>query len=181
MIRGNLSDESSFRTAVQDQDAIISTLGPTGISGYTSFSAYHAVFPTFYKLLLRLMREHGVRRILAMSTFSLYDPKDKRIVSRAALVWLVWLLAGGAWREFVELGDTFEKNGEGIDWTMYRVAVITDAPESVARAGFVGEKGFKLTIRRKDMATWLIEQAETKPPQWIRQAPAISSIGKGEL
>ena len=155
MIKGDLIDEGTLHTAVNGQDAIISTLGPSGVFGYTSFSSYHAIFPTFYKLLLKVMREHGVRRILAMSTFSLYDPKDQSMVSRAAMVWLVWLLAMGAWREFV--------------------GMITDAPESVTKAGFVGEKGFKLTIGRKDMAAWLVEQIVTNPPQWIGQAPATSS------
>jgi hypothetical protein len=178
VIQGALSDESSLRAAVKAQDAIISTLGPTGLTGYTSFSSYHAVFPTFYKLLLRLMRECGIHRILAMSTVSLYDPKDKTMISRAAVVWLVWLIARGAWREFVELGDTFQLEGQGIGWTLYRVGVITDATETETRAGFVGEEGFRLVISRKDMATWLVEQATTIPAQWVGQAPAISSLGK---
>jgi nucleoside-diphosphate-sugar epimerase len=181
VVQGNLSDESSLRTAVKGQDAIVSTLGPTGVSGYNSFSAYHAVFPTFYKLLLRLMREFGVRRILAMSTFSLYDPKDKTMISRAALVWLVWLLARGAWREFVELGDIFQNEGHDIEWTLYRVGMITDAPESATKAGFVGEEGFRMVISRNDMATWLVEQAATRSPQWVGQAPAISSLGKEKV
>lgn len=126
------------------------------------------------------MREYGIRRILAMSTFSLYDPKDK-MISRAAVVWLVWLIARGAWREFVELGDTFHTEGQGIDWTLYRVGVITDAPETETRAGFVGEEGFRLVISRKDMATWLVEQAATRPAQWVGQTPAISSLGKAKV
>jgi hypothetical protein len=130
------------------------------------------------------MRECGVRRLLAMSTFSLYDPKDKTMILTAALVWLVWLvwlIVRGAWREFVELGDTFHIEGQDIDWTLYRVGVITDAMESETRAGFVGDEGFSLAIGRKDMATWLVEQATIRPPQWVGQMPAISSLGKAKV
>lgn len=116
-----------------------------------------------------------------MSTLSLYDPKDKAMVSAAALVWLVWLVARGAWREFVALGDTFRTEGQDIDWTLYRVGVITDAMESETRAGFVGAEGFSPVISRKDMATWLVEQATIQPAQWVGQMPAISSLAKARV
>jgi hypothetical protein len=42
---------------VKGQDAIFSPLSLIGAAGNTPFSTYHTVFPTFYKLLMRLMRE----------------------------------------------------------------------------------------------------------------------------
>lgn len=41
---------------VKGQDAIFSSLSLIGAASNTPFPTYHAVFPTFYKLLMRLMQ-----------------------------------------------------------------------------------------------------------------------------
>jgi len=42
---------------VKGQDAIFSPLSLIGAAGNTPFPTYHTVSPTFYKLLMKLMRQ----------------------------------------------------------------------------------------------------------------------------
>ncbi|KAF9238410.1 hypothetical protein DTO006G1_9916 [Penicillium roqueforti] len=175
VIEGSITDEETLRGAVRGQAVIISALGPAG-PGYKSWNdTYRGVFPSFYTLLLRVMRECGVRRVFAMTTVSVYAEQDQRSVARAALTGLVWAFGRPAYKEFVEIGNTFQSHGKDIEWTVYRVGAITDGDEGKPSAGYVGQKGSGLRITRKCMAIWLVEQAEAFPLEWVRQMPYISS------
>jgi hypothetical protein len=70
------------------------------------------------------MREHGVRRIFAMSTISRWQPDDSFSALRWLLVSLVYVVAHGAWKTVRGIARTFEEQGEGVDWTVYRIAGI---------------------------------------------------------
>jgi hypothetical protein len=168
-------DEKLLGSAVQGQGAILSALGPNGPGNKTWNDTYHGVFPSFYSLLLRVMREYGVQRVLAMTTISVYDERDRRSVVRAVLTGAVWAIGMPVYREFVEIAKTFQTEGQGLDWTVYRIGVITDAEGVHSKAGFVGEKGSGLQISRNAMAAWLLEQVEALPQHWVREMPYIWS------
>ncbi|RFU24395.1 hypothetical protein B7463_g11938, partial [Scytalidium lignicola] len=175
IIQGTLTDEKALSTAVQGQDAIISTLGPSG-PGYKSFSTYNGFFPNFYKLLLRVMREQKVLRILAITTTNVQDAKDQRSLTLSAIGSIAWLYGRVAWREFNEIGETFKTEGHSLDWTVFRVGIITDGKEGTVLDGYIGDQGSSVVISREGMAAWLVRQVETSPPQWVRQMPYISSV-----
>jgi hypothetical protein len=98
-----------------------------------------------------------------------------------ALVAVLRLLIDGrqrgglVYREFVEIAKTFQTEGQRLDWTVYRIGVITDAEGVHSKAGFIGGKGSSLQISRKAMAAWLLEQVEALPQHWIREIPYIWS------
>ena len=168
-------DEKLLRSAVQDQRVIISALGPNGPGNKTWNDTYQGVFPSFYSLLLRVMRECNVRRVFAMTTISVYDERDQRSTVRAVLARAVWAIGMPAYREFVEIANTFQTKGQDLYWTVYRIGIITDAEGGNAKAGFVGDRNSGLRISRKAMAAWLVEQVEASPQQWVREMPYIWS------
>lgn len=168
-------DENLLCSAVHNQGAIISALGPNGPGNKTWNDTYHGVFPSFYSLLLRVMRECDVRRIFAMTTISVYDERDRRSMVRAVLTRAVWAIGMPAYREFVEIANTFQTKGQDLDWTVYRIGVITDAELVAPKAGYIGERNSGLQISRKAMAAWLVEQVEASPQHWVREMPYIWS------
>ncbi|KAK8017679.1 hypothetical protein PG993_014005 [Apiospora rasikravindrae] len=70
-VQGQLDDEDILRTAIADQHVVISVFGPS------SSRADADVFVPAYRLILQTMRCVGVKRIIALSTYSVVDPRDK--------------------------------------------------------------------------------------------------------
>lgn len=104
------------------------------------------VFADAYGIILDAMRANGVRRILAMGTLSIPDPKDRFSLIRgtsclifvcfakltillAVLVWIIWTLVHGAWRNIIAIGEAFDKAPPEIDWTVYRIGMVKDGAE----------------------------------------------------
>ncbi|PGH26885.1 hypothetical protein AJ80_01467 [Polytolypa hystricis UAMH7299] len=175
IIEGTLSDEPSLSAAIRNQDAILSSLGPTGFTGFTG------VFTNGYKLILRLMREHNVSRILAMSTISAYDTaRDSFSLYRTFIFWVVFVLAHAVQREILGLENVFREEGEGLEWTLYRVGGLGNARDAdgVAEAGWVGDGKWRQFVERREWANWMVQEAERERPMWVRKMPAIYSAKK---
>ncbi|KAM5438921.1 hypothetical protein McanMca71_000566 [Microsporum canis] len=172
IFEGSLSDEPSLSAAIKGQDAILSCIGPKSI-----FGDYGSQFTDGYRLIIKLMYEHGVRRILAMSTVSAYDDRDKFAFMRSAAYWTVHLLGRQSQGEILGIGEVFKKDGKGLDWTLYRVGVLGNSKEDnrVAQAGWIGNGKATIYLERRDWANWMIQEVERGEPKWVREMPVIYS------
>jgi hypothetical protein len=129
------------------------------------------------------MREHGVRRIIALSTPDIYHPQDRKSLLRALCYYLVMLVGRRAQLELQEVGRIFEDASlteGGVDWTIYRVAALFDSThDQEVRADWVGVKDYGLVLRRRDCARWVVDEAEKGgESEWIGAMPALWSTGK---
>jgi hypothetical protein len=171
IITGELTDEDALSSAIASQDAIISILGPN------SLKIQRFTFTDAYRRIFRLMEAHGVSRILAMGTISIYEPEDGFSMVRSLLVWLVWAVAHRAWEDIVSIGRLFDEEAtrDGLAWTIYRVGNLSNGKPGPVATGKVGDAGWSSWINRSEIAEWLVEQAEMETPQWVGMKPAISS------
>lgn len=137
-----------------------------------------------------LMRQHGVKRIFAMSTVSVYQPKDKSSFIRWFLAFLIWVVAGMAQKNMYTMQQLFEdeEQSKDIDWTAYRLAFIPGGHdekswrkdrEGDVFVGYVGEPGYSFIQRRGQLAKWLVDAAVDGAPQWIHRIPAVSRLAGG--
>ncbi|KAK0643859.1 hypothetical protein B0T16DRAFT_392320 [Cercophora newfieldiana] len=183
IIQGEISDIDALSTAISRSTAIISLLGPNTFSGFKP-----ALYPDFYRSIFPLMRTHGVRRIFAMGTLSIPDPKDAFSLARLALVGLVRVVAGAAYRSIIGVGEVFAKEaGEDVDWTVFRIAGIpggsdeaswkADREDGEVFEGYAGEKGWTLSQRRGALARWLVDAVEDGKEKWIGKMPLVSRYG----
>lgn len=129
-----------------------------------------------YKLILRTMKNEGVSRILALSTFSVYDPKDKPSFCRWVLVTLLWVFFHRIWRRVMDVARVIDTDGEGIDWPLFRVGFLGRGPGSKVIEGYVGDGKMRNFVERVDIATWMIDQAAMSPPQHVHEKPGICTI-----
>ncbi|KAI1213749.1 NmrA family protein [Annulohypoxylon truncatum] len=169
-VEGALDNEQQLRTAIRGQDAIISVVGPSGMRAQT------AVFVPAYKLILSIMKEEGVRRIIALSTFSVKDPNDKPSVFIWFLTTVLWAVAHNIWKSIVDVGEVFDKYGGDIDWTLFRVGFLGNGPRGKVVDGYVADGTLGASVERADIAEWALTQAEKSPPEYVRAKPGISSI-----
>jgi hypothetical protein len=180
-----MSDVDALSSAVAKCSVILSLLGPN----ITGRMHSQSLFADIYKdNVFPLMRRHGVRRILAMGTLSIQRPEDSWTFFQPVVVFLVRMLANGAYRNIVNLAHTFERETADLDWTVFRIAAIPGKSDEMSWrqdredggepfVGWIGEKGWTSSIKRAALARWLVDAAEGKADGWIGKMPAISRSG----
>jgi hypothetical protein len=167
---GELDNETALRKAIAGQDVIISALGPS------SPLQPAALFAPAYSRILKLMKAEGVRRIIALSTMSVYEPDDEPNFLRWLLVTGLWALSHKSWKCIVDVAKVFDTEGQDIDWTLFRVGFLADGPRRTVVDGNVGDGKVGMYLRRADIAEWTLAQAGASPPRFVRKKPAISSV-----
>ncbi|WVF69048.1 hypothetical protein IAT40_003822 [Kwoniella sp. CBS 6097] len=173
-VQGGLSDETKLDEAMKGVTTVVSFLG-----AYMSF--YYLVTrgaPTpiadSFSLIKTVMKKHGVKRLLALSTPSHSVPGEK-------YNWAQWFTTqifppfivpqGDA--EMTAIGNVCAD--EDFDYTIFRVPHLTNgAADLKVYAGFYGPE-FKGTqqLSRASLARWTYQEIVNK--QWIRQQPALGN------
>uniref|UniRef100_A0A7S3K6N9 NAD(P)-binding domain-containing protein n=1 Tax=Aureoumbra lagunensis TaxID=44058 RepID=A0A7S3K6N9_9STRA len=181
VVKGEMSQRDALSNAISKSRAIISLLGPTSakLLSKTEFADY-------YRMIVPLMKEHGVSRILALGTISIYQPDDQSSISRALLRILVMGVANTAYHNILAIQEYFETlNDISIDWIVFRVGLLSGSSDQStwlanrgeAFAGPVGAPGHASSMNRSVLAHWLADVATADPAVWVRQMPAISKAG----
>jgi hypothetical protein len=162
---------------------VLSLLGPNINDGRIDpmlFANYYtqSIFP--------LMRQHGVRRILATGTVSIQRPEDHWTFFQLMVVLFMRLFASAVYRSVLNVADAFEYQAAGLDWTVFRIAQIPGGSDEVSWredredgelfTGWVGEKGWTSAMRRAALARWLVDAAEGGADGWVGKMPAISRL-----
>lgn len=184
VVKGELSDRGALSTAISQSRVILSLMGPN-----TLLYVNPTMYTDFYESVFQLMREHGVQRIFAMSTLSIWQPEDEFSLVRLALVTLVFVVAHFGWRTARAIGRVFEERATSLDWTVFRIAGIpggfseadwkNDREDGEAFEGWIGQKGWSPQQKRAALARWLVDAAEDGKTRWIRKMPAVSRASGG--
>ena len=175
VIKGEITDEASLRHAIHDVETILSVLGPNSFSFHVPGTTTDTPLANAYSLIIRLMKEPGVacKRIILLGTLSIPDPADKRSLSTWALIQSIKLIAYAAYADIVAIGERFKEGGEGIEWTIVRVPMLTDAESEETIAGYIGDKRMGLSLSRIGYAAFCTNELVRR--EWICKAPALCS------
>ncbi|KAI9735373.1 MAG: hypothetical protein M1818_006568 [Claussenomyces sp. TS43310] len=184
VIEGDLaSGPEKLRPLLPKVDAIISILGPTGGATYVG-----TAITEFYEGLLEELRQVPAGKrpyLLAMGTQSIIDPDDGFSLFTRVHILTIKNLYRRVRAEIIGIGRVFkeelkraqsQEDDEKLDWTVYRLNLLKDygLPLEGSRAGYVGKDGWIATMDRAQLATWLLEEAESK--RWNRKLPALWGI-----
>jgi len=176
IVQGSLNDKEAIRTAIHGADAVFSALGPS-LSVNTAINGLvHPGTPIAegYKVILEVMKEEGVKRLIALGTVSIPAEEDGRSIVKWGMVTAVWAFLHSAWKDVVAFGNAI-KNSEGIDWTIARVGKLTSGAGGKVQAGYIGKDGSGVCVARKDLAKWYLDEFEKG--NWIHKMPVIYSTG----
>jgi len=174
--KGELTDEDSLRHSMRNVDAIISNLGPgTTPSHFPGAHPSGKPLAKAYSVILRLMKEPNVacKRIIALGTVSIRDPADKTDLAIWTLVQGVKVTAYDAYADVVAIGETFRHEGDGVEWTVVRVPLLTKSESEETVAGYVGNGKMKTYVSRAGFAAFCLSELTRK--EWVMKMPALSS------
>lgn len=171
VIQGTLTDSEALASAFKSSgqiDAVVSALGPILSNGENIITqAYRAIIP--------IMAANHVKRLIALSTISHKDPRDKFTITSWLLTTSVWLFMRAQQRDIQEYSPLIveECDKYGIDWTLVRVSMLTATEGQKPVAGYIGDGKVGLILSRVAAAEFFVKAIEGK--EWVRKAPAISS------
>ena len=161
VLRGDALNPVQVEQALQESEAVLSTLGPKGKP--TVMAAEST------KNIVSAMQKHGVRRLALVSVAGVPVPQDKRGFNLADAFVKLFLKDMFIDRE----NQLAVLNSSGVDWVAVRVPRLTDDPATGSVRAFFGNPSPSMKVSRADVADFLLKQlTETT---WLRQAPIISN------
>ncbi|KAJ7098371.1 NAD-binding protein [Mycena epipterygia] len=172
LIEGQLDEPDNLSKAMEGIDAVITALGPTGRKG--PFYSSKTPIATAYTEIIATMKEHKVRRLIALTTPSVRDPEDQFDLPLAFLRQTFATLARNVVKDIVAVGQVVRNSD--LDWTLIRLALhVTDKETSSCEviAGYMGDGKTGAVSSRTGAAAFIIEQLVNR--EWIRKAPILST------
>jgi putative NADH-flavin reductase len=157
VLGGQLDNDEAILAAVQGADAVIEGVG--AVSDGT-------------RRIIAAMDNSSVRRLIAVSTCSVPDPRDLPDAKFRALVQFVKTAAPAPYQEVRRAAGIVRASA--LDWTLVRVARLSNKNATgQVKAGYYGHGVVGLSITRADLAAFLLDQAANLT--YLHQAPAISN------
>lgn len=167
VVVAELSDVDAVDRAVEGADAVISTLGPPIDPLLTEMPLTEGT-----RTVVAAMHRHGVRRIVALSTVSVPDPRDRPSVLERLVPIGIGVLIPGALREVQGITEVISTSE--LDWTIARIFAPVDNPSNnTLKAGFLGRDDIGVPMTRVDIADFLVDQLTSD--EFVGAAPAISN------
>jgi len=145
VLKGNAIDENQLSDAMQDHDAVLSTLGPREVFKPSSLLHDSALATT------RAMRRSGVKRFVVLSAAAHFPGIPNRIAS---------FILRKHMRDSLAMEEIVQANG--LDWTIARPPRLTQEQYTTyrSREGAAPKMGF--TLSRKAVATFMLDAIEQK-------------------
>ncbi|KAI0090017.1 NAD-P-binding protein [Irpex rosettiformis] len=171
VIEGELTNENVIDKAMEGVDAVISALGPAVKKG--PFHPSDTPLAKAYSLVIKVMKKHGVKRLIALGTASIKDEHDKFSAVFMTLVTGVAVFAHNAYKDVVAIGETIRGEGGDLSWTIVRVPILTEDSKRDVVAGYIGDGVVKPHLTRAAFAAFVLQQLDSK--EWQQKAPLISS------
>ncbi|KAK4183062.1 hypothetical protein QBC35DRAFT_508815 [Podospora australis] len=184
IVQGQVDDDETLGHAIARCGAVVSLMGPDQAA---MSSKSPLPYPAYYEQhILPLMKKHGIKRIAAMATISVYTEDDASVLIR-------WLMKTGvswtfpaAYNTMLGIAKVFEeekKSGSEIEWTVFRLPMLmggsdesswkVDREKGAALAGPVSSL-WSGKLNRSLLGKWLVDWVEQEG-KWVRELPAISS------
>ena len=145
VLKGDTMDENQLFEAIQNHDAVFSTLGPREVFKPSSLLHDSALATT------RAMKHSGVKRLLVLSAAAHFPGIPNRIVS---------FILRNHMRDSLRMEDVVK--GSGLDWTIARPPRLTQGNYTTyrSREGAAPKMGFSLA--RKAVAAFMLDAIEQK-------------------
>ena len=164
--KGELTDYEAMRDAIRGCDAVVWTVGVSMKRHYEGMPALDG-----HKLLLKAMKETGVKRLVDWGTPSVKFGQDKQSFITVFPSIAAAIFFPKSKKEMIAIGDLLKQSD--LDWTLVRFMQPTDK-EAIGRVKVsFGDKSIKMAVTRNDIAKFMIDQVESD--EYIRSMPIIGS------
>jgi putative NADH-flavin reductase len=161
VLRGDALNPVQVEQALQESEAVLSTLGPKGKPALMAAQST--------KNIVSAMQKYGVRRLVLVSVAGVPVPQDKRGFNLVDALVKLFLKDVFIDRE----NQLAILNSSGVDWVALRVPRLTNDPATGSVRAFFGNPSPSMKVSRADLADFMLKQLTEST--WLKQAPIISN------
>ena len=166
VVQGEIYDYDKVKSALSGQDAVIWCVGIPMKNKLVKFESQKG-----HEILLKAMKEQGVKRLIDWGTPSVTFEKDKKSFITVVPGIMAGIMFSKAKAEMVAIGQLLKKSD--LDWTMVRFMMPQDtAYTGKVKVGF-GDVKMNFAISREDIGAFMVNQVESK--RYIKSMPIIGS------
>jgi putative NADH-flavin reductase len=163
VFKGDSIDAAAVEKAIEGQEAVISTLGP-------SRPPVPHMMETSAKNIVAAMQKHGVRRLVSTTGAGVRQPEDEPKFSDRFIGFLLNLLAKDVVLDSAENVNIIQASD--LEWTIVRFPRLIDGEHTRKyRVGFVS-KDSGTQLSRADGADFVMKELIEK--KWVRKLPFVS-------
>ena len=160
LVLGNVLDQESVTKTVLGTDAVLSCLGQRNLVKNTR------VVSEGTRLMMAVMRQHGVRRLVVESAFGAGESlAQANLVERLVFATLLW-----APYEDKNLMEP-EVKASGLEWTILRPTRLTNGPLTGRYTVSAGRPATS-SVSRADVAAAMLRAVEER--LWVGKSPAVT-------
>ena len=145
VLKGNAMDENQLFEAMQNHDAVLSTLGPREVFKPSSLLHDSAVATT------RAMNRSGLKRLVVLSAAAHFPGIPNRIVS---------FILRNHMRDSLAMEEIVQASG--LDWTIARPPRLTQEDYTTYRSREATAPRMGFTLSRKAVAAFMLDAIEQK-------------------
>ena len=166
IVQGEIFDYDKVRSALAGQDAVIWCVGIPMKNKQVKGESKRG-----HEILLKAMKEQGVKRLIDWGTPSVAFDQDKKSFITVVPGIMAAIMFHKAKAEMIAIGEMLKKSD--LDWTMVRFMMPQDTPYTgKVNVGF-GDVKMNFAISREDIGAFMVDQIESK--KYIRSMPIIGS------
>jgi putative NADH-flavin reductase len=168
VVQGDLEDAAMIEAAIAGQDAVLSALGPIP-------NGRKDVMRVAFTNIIAAMHNIGVKRLISLTGAGVAQPGDAPKLINKFISLMLTLISKDTIIDSSEHARLVRDSG--LDWTIVRVPMLTDAPANTPaqaniRVGMVGLND-GMRIARSDVAAFMLKVLEDR--SHVQAAPVISS------
>lgn len=157
VIKADMNNLRDVEAAISGADAVVE-----GVASYAEGT----------KTIVTAMQNLGVKRLIAVSTYSAGDPNDGFHLGFKVAVYLLSIIIANPVRNVRRAAQVIRASD--LDWTLLRVLGLSDKPPTNRIVyGYLGKQKLGFSITRGDMARAILDQLTDTTH--LHRAPAISN------
>jgi len=164
-VEGELNNIPRLKSAIEQSEVVVSTLGPPLKRSYYMLPVYDG-----HKAVMSLMKWSGVKRFITIGTPSIKFREDKASLTTTIPGLIAKFIYPKPYKEVISIGEVVQESG--LDWTVVRFIAPVDKETKPAKVTF-GDKPVSFSISRKRIAEFLLHEIED--PHYVRSMPIIGS------
>jgi putative NADH-flavin reductase len=165
LLQGDIQNAQKVEEAVKGVDAVLMVLGHTK-------SSSKDILSTAAQTVVDAMKKQGVKRLVTLTGAGVrYPEKDEPKLFDRVMGFLLKRMAGDLLADSTQHVEIVRNSG--LDWTIVRVPVLTEAAHTAKiKVGYVG-KGISARIGRADVADFILRVLEQR--SHLYDLPVISN------
>ncbi|KAF7297290.1 hypothetical protein MIND_00962200 [Mycena indigotica] len=169
LLKGTLEDEKALGEALEGVEIVLSALGPRQFDHPSGTPLAHA-----YEGLIKLMKQRGVNRLLALGTISMEDKADHFNAVFYGMVTTVSISMRNAYKDIRAIADVIRSSSLE-HYTVFRVPILGNKESREVIAGYIGDgkTNNHVTLHRAGFAAFVVAEIANK--QWDLEFPVIVS------